>query len=354
MKVSVYTLSIANLAFQRLDDGSNHIRLCGLRRWKAGKEEAKGSGLHLEQFLHLRALIKNHAGEPLPLHDLVDLKYAHAAEGFLKEWPDFEKYIDQIPDNDPAMEVDDLGLFAGAKLVQNQVLLNAYLEVSTDGAESFEDSVSETPLKKSGPRINFNWKPPNTDAADEQIVNQALISFASALTRRWMIKETPATPYGPEQTPTKGGSNAPASEWRTVADWTMSRDRFHIRERIRENDKTQSRHMQGLQSRGYNIERQNDGHSYGRIMTSETDGSLYLIGPNTTEILAIVEAKKRLREKNRLKIEWQEAAEILAWLNLRLRTESEERVRSGGRPLESRRGVLKPKPAVDNSGQKSR
>lgn len=328
-----------------------------MRRWKAGKEEAKGSGLHIEQFLHLRALIQNHEDEPLPLHDLVDLKYAHAAEVFLKDWTDFDNYIGQVPTNDPAMDVDSLGLFAGAKLVQNQVLLDAYLGVSQDGADSFEDSILETPLKKGRPGMNFYSRPPNSDAADEQIVNEALISFASALTRRWMIQKTPAAPYGPDQTPTKGGSNTPVHDWKTIADWTMSRDRFHIRERIRDNDLAQAGHMTGLQSvarRNYNIVKQGDGHSYGRIMTSETDGSLYRIGPNTTEVLAIVEAKKRLRGKNTLKIEWQEAAEILAWLNLRLRMESEERARKGGGPLAPRRGVLKPKPAAGNSGEKSR
>lgn len=341
--------------FCRLKDGPNHIRLCGLRRWKAGKEEAKGSGLHIEQFLHLRALVQTHAHEPFPLQELVESKYANAAELFLKEWPDFENYIDQVPDNDPAMHVDSLGLFSGAKLVQNQVLLDAYLQTSQDRADSFAESVLETPLRKGKPGLDFRSIPPTSDAADEQIVNEALISFASALTRRWMVQKTPVAIYGADQTPTKGASNAPTHDWKTVGDWTMSRDRFHIRERIRDNDPTQRAHITGLkEKRGDNIVKQNDGHSYGRIMTSETDGSLYRIGPNTTEILAIVEAKKRLRSRNTLKIEWQEAAEILAWLNLRLRSESAERASRGGGPLAPRKGLLKPKPAAGNSEQKSR
>lgn len=311
--------------------------------------------MHIEQFLHLRALVKTHLHEPFPLQELVELKYANAAELFLKEWPDFENYIDQVPDNDPAMHVDSLGLFAGAKLVQNQVLLDAYLGAPQEVADSFQDSILETPLKKATPGIDFRTRPPNSDAADEQIVNEALISFASALTRRWMIQQTPVAPHGPDQTPTKGGSTAPTHDWKTIGEWTMSRDRFHIRERIREKDLVQKGHITGLkEKRRENIVKQADGHSYGRIMTSETDGSLYRIGPNSTEILAIVEAKKRMRVKNTLKIEWQEAAEILAWLNLRLRTESEERARKGGGPLTPRRGMLKPKPAAGNSQAKSR
>ncbi|KAI3399500.1 hypothetical protein diail_6762 [Diaporthe ilicicola] len=340
-----------------LGNGSNHIRLCGLKRWKAGKEEPKGSAMNIEHFLHLRALIKDHVGEPLPIQDLVDLKYLHAAEEFLKEWPDFENYIDQVPIVDPAVDVDSLGLFAGAKMMQNQVLLDAYMDVSQEEADSFEESISETPLKKGRYNPNSYKTPPANDAADEQIVNESLISFASALTRRWMIERTAASPYGADQTPSKGAGTAQTHDWRTIADWTMSRDRFYIRERVRDNDATQDRHMKGLKASAKNtgaIVTQGDGHSYARILTSETDGSLYRIGPNSTETLAIVETKKRLRRKNKVKIEWQEAAEIVAWLNLRLRTESEDRAVKGGGPLPPRRGVLKPKPAYKGATEKSR
>lgn len=340
-----------------MNKGSNHIRLCGLRRWKAGDEKAKGSGLNLEHFLHLRALVKRHENQDLPLREFVEAKYAEAAEAFLGNWQDFDNYISQVPSNDPALDVDNLGLFAGAKLVQNQVLLDAYLGTPQDGADSFEDSVTETPLKKFKPGINFNKEPPNNDAADEQIVNQALISFASALTRRWMVEKTPAAVYATNQTPTKGGGAVPTHDWKTVADWTMSRDRFHIRERMRNKDRIQEGHMEGLKlntRRKDNFEEQADGHTYGRVMTSETDGSLYCIDAGTTEILAIVEAKKRLRWRNRLKIEWQEAAEILAWLNLRLRNESVQHGGKGKGPLTPRRGTLKAKPAAGKSQEKSR
>ncbi|KAG8161009.1 hypothetical protein KVR01_009273 [Diaporthe batatas] len=329
--------------------GSNHIRLCGLRRWKAGKEEPKGSAMNIEHFLHLRALVQNHVKEPLPIQELVDLKYLHAAEEFLKEWPEFENYIDQVPIIDPAVDVDSLGLFAGAKTMQNQVLLDAYLNVAQDDADSFDESVSETPLKKGRYNTNFYGKPPDNDAADEQIVNESLISYASALTRRWMIEKTAASPSGADQTPSKGA--IPTHDWITIADWTMSRDRFYIQERVRDNDATQDSHMAGLKPTARNV---GDGHSYGRILTSETDGSLYRVGPNSTETLAIVECKKRLRTKNMVKIEWQEAAEVVAWLNLRLRTESEDRNLQGGGSLSPRRGVLKPKPAYKSSAEKSR
>ncbi|KAG6355405.1 hypothetical protein INS49_003367 [Diaporthe citri] len=339
-----------------LNKGSHHIRLCGLRRWKAGDEDAKGSGLNLEHFLHLRALVKRHENEDLPLRELVEAKYAEAAEVFLGNWQDFDNYISQVPSNDPALDVDNLGMFAGAKLLQNQVLLDAYLGTPQDGADSFQDSVTETPLKKFKPGINFNMEPPDNDAADEQIVNQALISFASALTRRWMVQKTPAAAYATNQTPTKGGGAAPTHDWKTVADWTMARDRFHIRERRRKDDRIQTGHMEGLMAstRKDNLEVLADNHSYARVMTSETDGSLYCIDAGTTEILAIVEAKKRLRRRNRLKIEWQEAAEILAWLNLRLRNESVQHGGKGKGPLTPRRGMLKAKPAAGKSREKSR
>lgn len=267
----------------------------------------------------------------------------------------------QVPSNDPAIDVDNLGLFAGAKLVQNQVLLDAYLGTFQDEADSFQDSTSETPLKKTKKGmpeqgIDFSSRPPDHDAADEQIVNEALISFASALTRKWMVKQTPAAVYGSEQTPTKGASPAPTHDWKTVADWTMARDRFHIRERMRANDLIQKGHMAGLMAsnRRDKLEMLADNHSYGRVMTSETDGSLYRIDAGTTEVLAIVEAKKRLRRRNRLKIEWQEAAEILAWLNVRLRTESALHGGKGKDPATERKGMLEPKPASGRSGKKSR
>lgn len=268
----------------------------------------------------------------------------------------------QVPSNDPAEDVDSLGLFAGAKLVQNQVLLDAYLGTSQDEADSFQDSFSETPLKKMKkqdkmkPAIDFSIRPPDHDAADEQIVNEALISFASALTRRWMVQQTSTFIHPSQQTPSKGGSAAPTHDWKTVADWTMSRDRFHIRERMRKGDRIQQGHMEGLgdSKRKDNFEVLADGHLYGRVLTSETDGSLYRISANATEVLAIVEAKKRLRTKNRLKIEWQEAAEILAWLNARLRAEAVPDGSKGKGPLTERRGMLEPKPAVGRSREKSR
>lgn len=337
-----------------MNEGPHHIRLCGLRRWKAKDEEAKGSGLHFEHFLHFRALIQPHGPEEFPLRTLVKAKYADAAESFLGSWPDFDNYIMQVPSNDPAIDVDNLGLFAGAKLVQNQLLLDAYLGTFQEAADSFAESTLETPLKKTKQGIDFNAKPPPHDAADEQIVNEALISFASALTRRWMVQETPAAVYASEQTPTKGGSAAPIRDWKTVADWTMVRDRFHIRERVDRGDLIQRRHMAGLRAstRRDNFETLGDNNEYARVMTSETDGSLYHIGAGVTEILAIVEAKKRLRGKSRHKIEWQEAAEILAWLNVRLRTEVEDRSR--GKDRTERRGMLEPKPAGGRSGEKSR
>lgn len=277
----------------------------------------------------------------------------------MRSWQDFDNYIMQVPSNDPAIDVDSLGVFAGAKLVQNQVLLDAYLETAQEAADSFQDSTLETPLKKRkkdmmNQDIDFHMKPPEHDAADEQVVNQALISFASALTRRWMIQQAPTTAYANEQTPTKGGDTAvPPRDWKTVADWTMARDRFHIRERKRNNDRIQTGHMEGLMAstRKDNIEVLADNHSYVRVLTSETDGSLYRIGTSATEILAIVEAKKRLRRRNRLKIEWQEAAEILAWLNVRLRAE----IAGKGKGLMTeRRGMLEPKPAAGKSQEKSR
>lgn len=313
--------------------------------------------MSIEPFLHLRALIKDHTGEPLPIKDLVELKYIHAAEEFLKEWPDFENYIEQVPIVDPAVDVDSLGLFAGAKMMQNQVLLDAYLGAHQDEADSFDESTLETPLKKGGHNVAFYGKPPDNDAADEQIVNESLISFASALTRRWMVEKTAGSPSGADQTPSGGTRATQTHDWRTIADWTMSRDRYYIQERIRDNDAAQDRHMAGLRATTrYTgaIARGADGTSYGRVLTSETDGSLYRIGPNSIETLAIVECKKRMRHKNKAKIEWQEAAEIAAWLNLRLRTESEDRRLKGGGGLPPRRGVLKPKPAYGSSAEKSR
>lgn len=336
--------------------GAHNIRLCGLKRWKAGKEKAKGSGLHFEHFLHLRALVQEHDPEHFPLRELVKAKYAEAAESFLRSWQEFDNYIMQVPSDDPAADVDSLGLFAGAKLVQSQVLLDAYLGTSQDEADSFEESTLETPLKKVSQGVDFNMRPPDDDAADEQIVNEALISFASALTRKWMVRQTEADVHPSDQTPTKGGRAAPTHDWKTVADWTMSRDRFHIRERVRENDLIQAGHMAGLRAsaRNDNIVELADSHSYARVMTSETDGSLYRMGAGATEVLAIVEAKKRLRRKNRMKIEWQEAAEILAWLNVRLRTESVQHGGKGKGPATERRGMLEPKPAVGRAGEKSR
>jgi hypothetical protein len=340
----------------RLNRGSNHIRLCGLKRWTVGEEKkkkAKGSELRLEHFLHLRALIREHDGEAFPLGEMVESKYVDAAEQFLGDWRDFKSYIQQVPIKDPAIDVDSLGQFAGAKKVQNQVLLGPHLgpaSVQEETPDSFQDSNAETPFKKKR-IVDFHMEPPGNDADDEQIVNEALISFASALTRKWMVQRTVS--HTTDQTPVKGSRAGPDYSWRTAADWTMTRDRFHIRERSRGNDRTQQAHMGGLMKsrRKEDFERLSDGHCYGRVLTSETDGSLYCIGTDSTEILALVEAKKRLRKKNRLQIEWQEAAEMLAWLNGRLRYE--DSAKKQGIPIQ-RRGMLKSKPATGKSREKFR
>lgn len=227
------------------------IRLCGLRRWKrlvagagAGGENARGSDLYFEHFLHFRALVKDESFADFRVPDYVDAKYIDAARRALTGWLDFETYLDNINNYDPTVVLDTLGKFEQVRFSQNQILRNAYLQghqFRTPQPDDLDDLDTETPIKRRIPsKINYLNPPPGLEAADdEQIVNAAIIGFAQTLTRRSMIRRQ--TDY---DTPTKiTGSEYRdiMSEEKIVADWTLKRDRYDIREPVRPEDRITSR-----------------------------------------------------------------------------------------------------------------
>lgn len=333
------------------------IRMSGLRRWKVpgpdgSNVNASGSTLYFEHFLHFRALIKQHEPWEFEVESHVDGKYQQAATAMLKRWDDFRHYIDEVDDNDPSAIFDHLGSFDRVKSSQNQCLLNSFvtsaraIQPVSDGAD---DEERETPVKRRTGSRNYSLLN-DKDAEDEQIVNDAIIQYAQTLTRRWMTGSE--TKRDPSPTPEATGSKSRRTT-RTktlLADWKMSRDRFYIMNEVDYKDNIQIGHLkelfvakgnkaQGRTKRPWTQPRHDDflrvgKEEYAKLLVAETDGSLFSI--DNDEKLAIVEAKKRVRTHDQLKIEWQESAEILAWLNARIRDEIKS-----NKSQSVRRGVLR-------------
>jgi hypothetical protein len=309
-------------------------------------DRPSGSKLGFEHFLHFRALVVQHNPGDFDVMDHVDQGYAQAALALVqpKCWPrhELDYYLDSVPDSNPDISVGGLGLFAAAKVSQNHTLIEAY--GPTDNAEmismmfDYDDDQDpmETPIKRPRPRIRpeFYYNPPSkASASDEMIVNQAIIEFSNALTRRWMVGEVVDGRPG-TGSPSRGAKERPGTR-RTLARWTIERNKFHIMERVRPEDRIQAA---GVDS--YKKRKKQDRPKYVQLLETQTDGHLY--DTDAREVLAIVEAKSRVREKDSARIEWQEAAEILAWLNARLRAERADpaaRSRRGDRY--DRRGLLR-------------
>ncbi|KAK3934452.1 hypothetical protein QBC46DRAFT_76783 [Diplogelasinospora grovesii] len=310
------------------------IRLSGLQSWKLGGSKGgsdpSGSKLGYEHFLHFRALVVRHTAEKFDLHSHVSQTYDDAAGKMMESWQELKRYLDMVSNSDPDIEVDGLGLFSSAKITQNQVLIEPYKGVLKASAipiadEGDDQQPTETPIKRprqTDTQVNYR-KPPRhdgIDASDEMIVNQAIIEYLAAISRHWMrafelVEDSPSK--GARQSP-KNGSE------RTLARWTIERNRFHIKERVRNDDAIQGTIVSSI-SNQRKFEKRDGVKKYIQLLETQTDGHLYHTAEQ--EVLAIVEAKKRTRDAGRggrVKIEWQEAAEIVAWLNLRLRTEREE------------------------------
>lgn len=340
-----------------LEKDPHRIRLCGLRRWKRSLGDggnARGSGLGFEHFLHFRALVKNYKYWNFQVQDYVDQKHVDAAKRALENWSDFNTYLHYIDNYDPTTVLDNLGKFEQVKFNQNQVLRNAYIRdqggrisgATPSQSDDLGDANQETPIKRPVPLgIDYSKPPPRkAPAGDEQIVNAAFIAFAQTLTRRFMVQHQEH-----DQTPSKVSHEKPGriiSE-KILADWTLKRDRYDIRELVRKNDSVQAGHLQELfdaesnarLGKGKSIEVDQDddvqakssarddfqpirGERYAKLMSSEIDGSMYCT--DNDERLAIVETKKRPRKVQQLKVEWQETSQMLAWLNARLRDEKKE------------------------------
>lgn len=339
-----------------LEEDPHRIRLCGLRRWKRSLGDggnARGSDLCFEHFLHFRALVRNYKYWDFQVQDYVDQEHVDAAKRALENWSDFNTYLHYIDNYDPTTVLDQLGKFEQVKFNQNQVLRHAYIrnqggrisKATPSQSDDLGDANQETPIKRPVPLgIDYSKPPPReAPADDEQIVNAAFIAFAQTLTRRFMVQHQEY-----DQTPSKvSREKRRIISEKILADWTLKRDRYDIRELVRKNDSVQAGHLQELfdaesnarLGKGKSIEVDQDddvqtkssarddfqpirGERYAKLMSSEIDGSLYCT--DNDERLAIVETKKRPRKAQQLKIEWQETSQMLAWLNARLRDEKKE------------------------------
>ncbi len=232
---------------------------------------------------------------------------------------------------DPDLDVNDLGVFASAKAAQNLVLIEAYKTVGGAGdvpqlPEGNEPEFTETPAKEPPREVtNYSIAPKDTDAADETVVNQALAIYLQALTRQWMGRFHVVDGRQP-------GSPGPfKAEKRTkmLARWTPIPKRFHIKELVDGDDPVQKAFIEAHPLCKV---------ASGTIQLLETHTDGHLQDTKQEEVLAIVEVKKRMRRKDALLVEWQEAAEILAWLNIRLRMQLEEEKRMV--PSDKTRGSL--------------
>ncbi|KAK3297409.1 uncharacterized protein B0H64DRAFT_440877 [Chaetomium fimeti] len=302
------------------------MRLSDMTRWKIGPRMASPSGSKLmyEHFLHLRAFVQNHRPFEFDLHQFVDDQYATAASRLLEKgaWEDFDHYRRSVGNSDPDIRI--LGQFASAKVDQNHVLIDAYggNGLGHDGEEkqfvggTHEDS-EETPSRRASTRFlpmkpDYRSPPGDCDAADEAIVNKAMAGFASILTRPF-TKEFARAPDSPSRTQVE--LEPTYDQVRTgLARWTIERNRFHIKERRRENDTRQARAVTDAKCK--------PGQHF-KILETQTDGHLYSL----YETLALMEVKRRTRYKSAVgwkTIEWQETAEIFAWQNNCLRTEQEQ------------------------------
>lgn len=316
----------------------SNILLSGLREWRVGTEQSNslpsGSKLGFENFLHLRCLVQNEPPAEFNIEDFVDQAYINAATKVLDRSMAFQQYLQCVQNGNPDIDVSDLGPFGSAKILQNHVLIEAYRPVpptgrtrklagvpaqllrADDGYQT--DQELETPYVRrfvtpEQLSTGGNWSSlgkSNADAFDEMIVNEAALEYLSALTRSYMKKLV----YG--NSPTRGQKIL--EHERTLARWTIARNRFVIQEHRRPNDNEQTALLSEKARRKDAL----NSLKYVPVLETQTDG--YLYSADEQEVLAIVEVKKRLRDINPTKIEWQEAAEILGWLNIRLRTEREE------------------------------
>lgn len=325
------------------------IKLCTLQSWRLGtnKDRPSGSKLGFEHFLHFRALVVQHEPREFDMMDHVNQECAKAAWDLTQpkfgSWPELDHYLEAVEDSNPDIGVEGLGLFAAAKVSQNHTLIEAYRSgieaatVSTMFDSGDDGEPTETPIKRPGPRIGPNYyftAPSGANASDEMIVNQAIIEFSNALTRPWMVGENVGGRPG-TGSPSRGGAKESPGVPRTLARWTIERNKFQIKERVRPGDAVQAAVVDSNK-----VLKKQVSPKYVPLLETQTDGHLY--DTDGREVLAIVEAKSRRREKDPLRIEWQETAEILAWLNLRLRTERADTEARGGRgSRHRRRGLLR-------------
>ena len=293
------------------------VKLENLLRCRGGqKTKPSGSNLQFDEFLHFRALIIDRGSQFNP-REFIKADYAQAAAMLLKRggWPNsqLQRYLEKADRTDPYLNVEGLGIFGAAKISQNQALISASQSSGHHDDDDDDDDnrpARETPVKTPGGRKRAQTLT-NADAADEMTVNQAIIEYLIAISRDWMYTWDSTQP-----SPSKH-SAAVVRQRNAQAAWTIERNVFHIKvldENRRPSDKTPP---------------------YKQIIETRTDGHLYSTAEE--EVLALVEAKARIRDKRRLMIEWQETAEILAWLNLRCRTERDLNLSRS-----ERRGLLLP------------
>ncbi|KAI3393138.1 hypothetical protein diail_4706 [Diaporthe ilicicola] len=336
----------------------SNILLSGLRQWRVGTERSNsfpsGSKLGFENFLHFRCLVQTNDAADLSIEDYVDQPYIEAARRILATSTEFLQYQKCVHNGNPDLDVSGLGLLGSAKILQNHVLIDAYKPATGPKGKGREaqsqtpqsDDEYESDLEFETPYVRRFVTPDNllktadwssfqvtdADAFDEMIVNEAALEYLSALTRSFMKKLV----Y--ENSPTR--DQEILDHERTLARWTIARNKFVIQEHRRPKDNEQTANI----TYKYNMKEKDQANKlkYVPVLETQTDGYLYSV--DNQEVLAIVEVKRGLRGNNKTRIEWQEAAEILGWLNIRLRTEREEQKANPGAKMHraDRRGLLNP------------
>lgn len=260
------------------------IRLSGIRKWCVVNDPPLGSNLTLEAFLHFRALIVPRNIAEFDLEDHIDPKCVRV--------------------------IRDLAKLGSSK-----------------------DS-TKAPAKKPAPqkkRDNRLDVPSGPRASCWMVESQTLIEYVSTLTHRWMaaddfVKDSQDKPSGMVDT------TATSARSHALTSWTMEQKELQIMELLRPGGVSAA---DAITCPKYGVFRRE--RNYAPLLETQTDG--YLYDTKGGEVLAIVETDAQDRGKDSYKIEWQEAAKILGWLNLKLREERE--VVSHAHSWQRRRGLLR-------------
>lgn len=226
--------------------------------------------------------MNNYDAEDFVLEDHVEARFLSRAQEKLAPhvWPHFDEFL-SLQNLDPDVDVEPLGPFSSAKIAQNQTLVDALRaaeggdlkhNIMKEHEDDDESYPARTPFKKAW-LSKFKRKTPtafltpdeDVPAADEAIVNHAIIEYLTALTR----------PHLRIRDPDNKAQNI------TAARWTIKRNKFQLAERFRVDDVAQQRVLdRSSQTFSKRYETVGQGpdkqRKWVRLLETQTDGHLYI------------------------------------------------------------------------------